>query len=123
MLLNKLFILDEFENSDSFTKAKIHIDTSHPILQGHFPEQAVVPGVCMLELIKELIQQGLQHSIQLESASMIKFLTMFAPPNFTSADCSIQTIRNDENKIVTEAHLFHENHSFLKFKGIYIQTS
>lgn len=122
MLLNKLFILDEFESNETLTKANLHIDTTHPILKGHFPEQAVVPGVCMLELVKELIQHGLQYSIQLESASVIKFLTMFAPPNFTNAACIIQTTLFEENKIIAEAHLFHEQHSFLKFKGIFIRT-
>lgn len=115
-------MLDEFERNDTLTKANIHIDTTHPILKGHFPEQAVVPGVCMLELIKELIQHGLQYSVQLESASVIKFLTMFAPPNFTSATCTIQTTKVEENKIFAEAHLFYEQHSFLKFKGIFIRT-
>ena len=35
----------------------------HPIYAGHFPQQAVVPGVCTLTIIKEIIGKILSREV------------------------------------------------------------
>ena len=90
MILNNLFLLDKLDLQENKLEALVHIDEQHEILRGHFPQQPVVPGVSMIELVKELLEQGLQCKLMMQQSSVIKFLTMFAPPHFTQANCQIQ---------------------------------
>jgi 3-hydroxyacyl-[acyl-carrier-protein] dehydratase len=121
MLLNNFFYIDQVIADESSIKADIRVNSNHPILMGHFPEQPIVPGVCMLEMLKEVIQFNYNKKYQLESASMIKFLTMFAPPQFTSASFNIQINPFESNKLQVNASLNSDDTIFLKFKGVFIE--
>jgi 3-hydroxyacyl-[acyl-carrier-protein] dehydratase len=37
-------------------------EAGHPILQGHFPQMPIVPGVCQLEAFAQLSGVGIAHS-------------------------------------------------------------
>ena len=118
MLLNNFFFIDQLQVEDNNCIANIRIEASHPILKGHFPQQPVVPGVCMLEMQKEILQSALGSSFMLSSASIVKFLTMFTPDQTTTAQYTIQ-FQHMEHGIEVTSTLTHGEQVFLKFKGVY----
>lgn len=118
MLLNNFFFIDKLNHTDGRIDAEIRIDPSHDILKGHFPQQPVVPGVCMLEMQKEVMQQSLQKPLFMPSASMVKFLTMFTPDKSISAQFQIQYAIT-EDRIQVTSSLINSETIFLKFKGVY----
>ena len=65
MLLNNFFELNNLIVSDDRTNAaaKATLNPKHPIFDGHFPESPVVPGVCMIQMIKEILSVILQEEI------------------------------------------------------------
>ena len=119
MLLNKLFFIDTLEKTEGLIRSDIHIDETHPIFEGHFPGQPVLPGVCMLEMLKEVIEFANASKYQLESASSVKFLTMFTPPQITRALFEIKPAALPDDKLAVIATLKFEQQVFLKFSGIY----
>ncbi|KAB6403026.1 3-hydroxylacyl-ACP dehydratase, partial [Bacteroides xylanisolvens] len=53
MLLDNFYTILSSESSDSTTwTIQIELNPAHTVYQGHFPEHPVVPGVCLLQLIK-----------------------------------------------------------------------
>jgi 3-hydroxyacyl-[acyl-carrier-protein] dehydratase len=57
MLLDNFYTILSSESSDSTTwTIQIELNPDHTVYQGHFPEHPVVPGVCLLQLIKEWAQ-------------------------------------------------------------------
>jgi 3-hydroxyacyl-[acyl-carrier-protein] dehydratase len=122
MLLNNFFFIDKLLHVKNSITADIHIEASHDILNGHFPQQPVVPGVCMLEMQKEVLQQALQKPLFMASASMVKFLTMFTPDQMTQAQFQIQYLETESGIQVTSS-LVHGERVFLKCKGVYTVRS
>ena len=56
MLLDNFYTILSSESSDStIWTIQIKLNPGHPVYQGHFPEHPVVPGVCLLQLIKECV--------------------------------------------------------------------
>jgi 3-hydroxymyristoyl/3-hydroxydecanoyl-(acyl carrier protein) dehydratase len=56
MLLNSFYTLEAApETTPTRVQATIRLNPDHAIFAGHFPGQPVVPGVCMLQIIKELL--------------------------------------------------------------------
>ena len=66
-------------NGSSLLEATLLLNPAHPIFAGHFPAQPVVPGVCMLQIIKEGLEQAVGKSLFLNQAANIKFLSMLVP--------------------------------------------
>jgi 3-hydroxyacyl-[acyl-carrier-protein] dehydratase len=60
-------------------EAEIVLNPDHDIFKGHFPNLPIVPGVCMIQIIKEIAEVYLNKKLFLESASTIKFLSMLNP--------------------------------------------
>lgn len=119
MLLGNLFNIINQEISEGNIFATIDINPSHNIFSGHFPGQPVVPGVCMMQIVKELLQSVVNKKIQLLSADYLKFLMIIDPlvnPRI-SAEISYE---NDSAEIRFNARLFDEGITYFKSKGIFI---
>ena len=57
----------------------LRLHPEHPIFAGHFPGNPVTPGVCMLQIIKELTETQLGKSLLLIGASQVKFTALINP--------------------------------------------
>lgn len=119
MLKNNLYTIEQLHPVENGLDASIRILETCEILKGHFPGHPVVPGVCQLQMLKELLQEHLGKTLLMTEASMVKFLTMLAPPTFTEADWSIQYQLQDTDTIQVQATLKKDTHIFLKFKGLF----
>ncbi|MEP7278535.1 MAG: 3-hydroxyacyl-ACP dehydratase, partial [Bacteroidota bacterium] len=48
-------------------RAILKINPDHAIFKGHFPGQPVVPGVCMMQIVKELMETGTGRRLRLQT--------------------------------------------------------
>ncbi len=65
---------------------EIKINSKHDIFKGHFPGNPVMPGVCMMQIIKEISQSIVGQKLFMEKCSNVKFLALINPdtnPNLT----------------------------------------
>jgi 3-hydroxyacyl-[acyl-carrier-protein] dehydratase len=58
---------------------EIRIHPDHPIFNGHFPGRPVTPGVCMLQIIKNITEDLLQAKLRMRSAKNIRFYAIIDP--------------------------------------------
>ena len=80
MLLDNFYTILSSESSDStIWTIQIKLNPGHPVYQGHFPGHPVVPGVCLLQLIKECVEDIRQQKLQIAQVSSCKFLSAINP--------------------------------------------
>ena len=77
--IDDLFIVDGLTHTDGIIKAGLSINPDSSIFKGHFPGQPVVPGACMLQLVKDVLESALGYSVQLKKAGGLKFIGMIVP--------------------------------------------
>ena len=77
--MNDFYTIHELQPSLDSLSCIIVFNGSHHIFDGHFPGQPVVPGVCMVQMVKELLQQQFDKSLILRSTGQIKFLQLITP--------------------------------------------
>lgn len=120
MLLNNLFFIEKIQISENKITADIRIEPKHPIFAGHFPKQSVLPGVCMFEILKEILQLQFQRKIQLQKSSVMKFLTMFLPNEINHATFEIEAISINDTSLQVNALMQNLTITYFKFKGNFI---
>ncbi|WP_419869583.1 3-hydroxyacyl-ACP dehydratase [Chryseobacterium sp. CT-SW4] len=88
-ILTGFYTLQSYEKSDtgSFT-AHITLNKDHEIFKGHFPGNPVTPGVCMMQIVKELSEEFSGCRLFLQSASNVKFMAIINP--FETPDLKLQ---------------------------------
>lgn len=57
MLIDSLFTIKEIKIAEESILSIVSVDAGHKIFEGHFPGQPVLPGVCQIQLIKELLEK------------------------------------------------------------------
>jgi 3-hydroxyacyl-[acyl-carrier-protein] dehydratase len=62
--------------SGNFT---LSVNATHPVYQGHFPGNPITPGVCSMEMLKELTETYFSWCGQLAEVKTIKFLSFINP--------------------------------------------
>lgn len=79
MLIKDLYTVQSFEQNDTGVTVTIQIHKEHEIFMGHFPGNPVMPGVCMIQIIKELTEKATGKELFLSVSSNIKFMTIINP--------------------------------------------
>src|SRR4051794_34981822 len=120
MLKDDFFYIQSVSDEHGVISALLEINAAHKIFHGHFPGQPVVPGVCMMEMVKEITETVTGKEMFLQKADNIKFLSVIDPNQSTIVNARI-TYANSENRRITfEAILFKEDIIYLKFKGEFV---
>ncbi len=119
MLLNKLYKTRSLNaNSDgSGFMAEIELDPSHPLFKGHFPGNPILPGVCTVQIIKEILEQSVQKSLRMTKAGNIKYLGFVNPVNMPLLTCKLQIKAGDSTNISCSATIYAQGVSVCSFKG------
>lgn len=79
MLIKNLYTIQDFKTEALDIKASILIHKENDIFKGHFPNNPVMPGVCMIQIIKELSEKALNCKLFMQKASNIKFMALINP--------------------------------------------
>jgi 3-hydroxyacyl-[acyl-carrier-protein] dehydratase len=116
---NDLFSIDKITHEDGAISATLNIDAENAIFRGHFPGQPVVPGACMLQIVKEVLELALKHPIRLKKADQLKFMIMIDPANIPSVQLEIVYKLLDENTISATAKLLNGGVTCFKFQGTF----
>ena len=99
---NNFYTIQSFAEEDGLVKATIAINAAHKIFEGHFPGQPVVPGVCMLQMIKELLEKAVTKETRLAKADHLKFLSVINPLENNIAEAELKyTTAGDEINLTT----------------------
>jgi len=116
-LLNEFFFVENESRTDNSFTCQLRFDATHTIFQGHFPGQPVVPGVCSIEIVRELMGMILQKNVSLKESSNVKFLRLLTPENAPVAEMSW---KEENGEIVVQATMKVEGVMAFKMQGVMV---
>ncbi|MCW3170218.1 3-hydroxyacyl-ACP dehydratase [Chryseobacterium sp. 09-1422] len=98
-ILTDFYTLESSEKLENGSfSANIKLNKDHNIFNGHFPGNPVTPGVCMMQIVKELTEEFTGKKLFLKSASNVKFMAIINP--FETPDLTMQLdIKEIENEV------------------------
>jgi 3-hydroxyacyl-[acyl-carrier-protein] dehydratase len=117
MLRNDFYFITDENAGEGLFQAAIRFDAGHSIFKGHFPGQPVVPGVCMMQLVKESLEWHLQAGLNLVNAPNVKFLMVIDPRNTPVVSLQLKYKKNETGNFVADAQLHHADTIYFKMKA------
>lgn len=101
-------------------KCRIGLNAGHDIFKGHFPGQPVVPGVCMMAIVREMLEEITGRKLIMKSTSAIKFLNMIDPARNPEVDMEVRFTSAEDGSVTADGSLSFENVTFFKIsKAVY----
>ena len=75
------------------------------IYQAHFPGEPITPGVCIMQIGKEVLEDALGKNLQVTAVKNIKFLSVISPKENTSVIYQFKKVEWSENGQDVKAQL------------------
>ena len=123
MLKYSLYTITSLDHQAPMIYATLLINENNKIFDGHFPGQPVMPGACMLQILKEVFEETLNRQYQLRKADQIKFLTLIDPRITTILQLNISYKPTDNNSIYIVADMIAGEAICFKFKGYFVNEA
>lgn len=83
---NKIMVLQDFykvlseeKTGDAKYNIRILVNANHEVFKGHFPGNPIMPGVCMIQIIKELTESITKSSLMIRTLTNVKFMALINP--------------------------------------------
>ena len=120
-IANDIFNIDSINHANSAIEAILSINSDSTIFDGHFPGQPVVPGACMLQVVKDVLENALDSLFQLKKAGNIKFICMIVPSlnDMIQLEISYKPFDDDIN---VKAKLVSNDVICFKFQGSFVKV-
>ena len=98
----------------------IELNPEHFIFKAHFPENPITPGVCIIQIVKELSVEILQCELFLKKINNVKFLNVINPLENKEVTFSISLSSEEENTHKVSAVVHHNTQNFAKLSMLFI---
>jgi 3-hydroxyacyl-[acyl-carrier-protein] dehydratase len=116
MLLDTFFTIGNITSQDEKTSVEVMINKEHAVFEGHFPGNPVVPGVFLIQMIREVIEELQHKKFRIEKADEIKFMNMVIPEQNCHLILEIQQRAKSENPFAYNINVTNGQTLFLKMK-------
>jgi 3-hydroxyacyl-[acyl-carrier-protein] dehydratase len=117
ILLDDFFRIGVSTGNPGSVRATLTINAAHRIFEGHFPGQPVVPGVCMMQMVKEVLEGAIRQPLQLRHADHAKFLTPIDPRQAETVELELDYGPTPEGHIKMTARLYNGAVTYFKYKA------
>ena len=119
MLLNELYTVEQINREDNSNKLAvlIRLNPYHDIFKGHFPGNPILPGVCIIQIMKEILINELDSYLVLNKIKSIRFLSFINPNVNGLINLDIEIKEMGNGNFYCDASVFSESVIFCRFKG------
>jgi 3-hydroxyacyl-[acyl-carrier-protein] dehydratase len=124
MLINALYTVTAL-NADAMHEniiAVIALNPEHPVFEGHFPGNPILPGVCTIQIVKEILEESFNEKFMLQKAANIKYLGFVSPVSTPDMQFNLSVRRNETGGKTCMASVSAGGNVICTFKGDYILT-
>jgi 3-hydroxyacyl-[acyl-carrier-protein] dehydratase len=120
MLLKEFYSVNSLEkNSEQRFTVLLSINEKHEVFKGHFPENPVMPGVCMMQIIKELTEDILKTPLFMQNLSTVKFMALINPQVNPELKLELDVVETDEGLVKVKNTTYFNDTVALKLSSTY----
>lgn len=120
MILKDFYkVLSEEKVSDSKYNATILVNEKHEVFKGHFPGNPIMPGVCMIQIIKELTEKFTQESLLIQTLTNVKFMALINPEATPELRLELDITATEDNLVKVKNTTYFNDTTALKLSTVF----
>lgn len=123
MVLKDFYKILSLENtSDSKYNAIILVNDKHDVFKGHFPDNPIMPGVCMIQIIKELSETITKSNLMMQTLSNVKFMALINPEVTPELRLELDITTTEDGLVKVKNTTYFNETVALKLSNVYKTT-
>jgi len=112
-------VVSEEKTGDAKYNIRILVNANHEVFNGHFPGNPIMPGVCMIQIIKELTESITQSSLMIETLSNVKFMALINPEINPELRLELDIVTTDNDLVKVKNTTYFNDTVALKLSNVY----
>jgi 3-hydroxyacyl-[acyl-carrier-protein] dehydratase len=96
-LQDNLFTVLSQQEEEGHLAFQLRIHPEWPIYKAHFPGHPITPGVCIVQMVQELLGLALNRDVTLRKAKNVKYLAIISPEEVSELTVSFTKIEAQED--------------------------
>ena len=112
-------VLSEEKASESKYNITILINEKHEVFKGHFPGNPIMPGVCMIQIIKELTESITKSSLMIQSLANVKFMALINPEVTPELRLELDVTITEDDLLKVKNTTYFNDTTALKLSTVY----
>lgn len=117
-LQDSLFSVIQHTATEGAHDYTIRLNSEHVIYKAHFPEQPITPGVCIIQIAQELLEDATQKPLSITMVKNVKFLQIISPVDTDEVVYSLQNIVEEEESVKVQVKVAHDETIFAKLSFV-----
>jgi len=105
ILKNNLYIVKGQSEAEGIVCYDICLQTDHTIYKAHFPNEPITPGVCVIQIAKELLEDYLQRELAIKAVKNVKFLAVISPLQNLQVRYTFQKIQETPDAVTAQVEV------------------
>lgn len=112
-------VLSEEKTGDSKYTISILINEKHDVFKGHFPGNPIMPGVCMIQIIKELTESITKSTLIMQTLSNVKFMALINPEVNPELRLELDIVTTEDDLVKVKNTTYFNDTVALKLSNVY----
>ena len=112
-------ILSEEKTSDSKYIVTILVNEKHEVFKGHFPRNPIMPGVCMIQIIKELTEAITKSTLIIQTLANVKFMALINPEATPELRLELDIVTTEDDLVKVKNTTYFNDTVALKLSNVY----
>lgn len=105
ILKNQLYQIEHSQESDGTQQFTIRLLEDCPIYRAHFPGQPITPGVCIVQIVQELLELTVGQQLEICEVKNVKFLNILTPKDNPKVDIVFTSIETSDESVSAKAEV------------------
>lgn len=118
-LLNDFFRIEQSSQYGDNACHRIQLNPGHVIYQAHFPGNPITPGVCVIQIVGELLSELVGKRLVLSKVNNVKFLSTLSPAVEAAVDVTLSSITEHDGELKVKAIVKGEKEVYSKLSLTY----
>ncbi|GAA3761873.1 3-hydroxyacyl-ACP dehydratase [Flavobacterium ginsengiterrae] len=112
-------VLSQEKTGDTKFNIRILVNANHEVFKGHFPGNPIMPGVCMIQIIKELTETITQSSLMIQTLSNVKFMALINPEINPELLLELDITTTEDDLVKVKNTTYFNETTALKLSNVY----
>ena len=102
VLKNSLYTIEGRSAAEGAVAYDIRLQPDHFIYQAHFPGEPITPGVCVIQIAKELLEEHLGRPLAIRAVKNVKFLAVVSPVEHPQVRYSFRSLQASPEAVTAQ---------------------
>ena len=99
---------------------KIALNANHQIYQAHFPGNPITPGVCIVQIIGELLSGRVNRPLALSKITNLKFNATISPIDNPEVEVDFTSVEDTGEACIAKGAIMDGETAMTKFSLVFI---